>query len=1498
MNRLLLITSIITLLSPSIAFSQTCQITAINATALPCNGNFFSVSINLEAENTSPGFTLAGNGVVYGTFLYADLPVTVGPLLGDNESVYEFIAWDVEHPECQQFTTLEASNCGPICDFSNAELSLISCVNNNFALVELDFDHEGTTNPAFDVFYENGNEVGSWLYESLPVTITSFAVNGADPITLTICDNENSDCCETFVFDAIDCNPNNCELYNVLLDPECTGNNFVVHLNFDFTNVASDSFTVVGNSLNYGTFGYNELPVTLGPLNGGTNIMWEFVIRDTENPDCQHVEILGLYNCPPPCDILSLSAESGICSGDTAYSILIEMDIEGEGDNGFSVFSDMAFLGSYDYDNLPLTLTAVEGDGDLPNNITVCDNEVNGCCESVLYEALLCSGCIIMDLEVIPQPCNAENEFFVSLDFYNHNVSTEGFSVSGAMMQLGEFQYEDLPVLVGPFNGDGNQYIEFVVTDLVNEDCFGSIEVGLLGCDDICSLSNLVVETGDCTGNNEYVLTVDFDFENTIGDHFDLFVNGEFFGFYAYADLPLTIEEFPGSGNPLDTITVSDNDNPDCFATLVFEAPDCECHIFEATIDDIHCTSDTTFGLNLEFFYENLPGNFVDVSFDGEFIGFYSVNELPLHINNIPEGTGTGVLTVCANDLNSCCASVVIELLSCDGPPCNIFDLVVNFEGCQSDSTYLVAVNFEYNNLPSDSVFITANDQEYGPFFVNNGHVLLELPVFPTNHTVVHVCAIGAPDCCDVYEFETPDCNTSDCDIWDLVAVPGDCLTDSTYILVIEYNSENIPGDSVNVFVNGELFGTFVDPDEHIVIEHFPWFDGDVAVLTLCSVAFPDCCDTDEFEIPNCPGSNDCHITELVINFEGCQSDSTYLVAINFEYDNLPSDSVNITANDHEYGPFFVNNGHIVLQLPVFSTNFTVIHVCADGAPDCCAVHEFETPDCNTSDCEISGLVADPGICLTDSTYILVIEYNSDNVPGDSFHLFVNGDLFGTFVDSDGHIVIEHFPWFDGDHAVITLCSVAFPDCCDSYEFEIPNCPGGGDCHIFDLVVNFEGCQSDSTFLVAVNFESDNLPSDSVIITANDQVIGQFPESNGHILVVLPVLPTNHTVVHVCAVGAPDCCDVIEFETPVCDGSCHLFDLFAEHGQCTSDSTFLVDIVFESNNLPGDSVTIYANDVLLGNYFNNPDFIRIENFPLLPGETTLITVCAVGDPECCDTYIIENPSCGGGQCDIYDVVVDIIECTSDSTFAALINFQYENITAGGFDVYTGSGYLGFFNFDQIPILTSNFPSNNSGEYVVTICESDNLDCCESLEFEGPVCVEGSCDIFNLQWSITECDEEGNFFFILDFDFVNVGNEGFNVVGNGNNYGNFSYENLPIQIGPFETNNTLYEFLVTDAQNSACFDVVVPGVVDCTVGTDEVDHDDIFQIYNNGTIPSILALKDVSLSLFNSNGKMIFHNKNLNSGNLFELNNVPNGMYVGTVIYQDNIWPVKLVKSAY
>jgi hypothetical protein len=76
-----------------------------------------------------------------------------------------------------------------------------------------------------------------------------------------------------------------------------------------------------------------------------------------------------------------------------------------------------------------------------------------------------------------------------------------------------------------------------------------------------------------------------------------LSINGEFYGYYPYEALPLTIENFPSNGSGNDLVTVCANDNPNCCASLEFAAPECTCHIFEASVQNLECTSDSTFAI-------------------------------------------------------------------------------------------------------------------------------------------------------------------------------------------------------------------------------------------------------------------------------------------------------------------------------------------------------------------------------------------------------------------------------------------------------------------------------------------------------------------------------------------------------------------------------------------------------------------------------------------------------------------------------------------------------------------------------------------------------------------------------------------------------------------------------------------------------------------------------------------------------------------------------------
>ncbi len=93
--------------------ADTCRISNIVARKLPCDsiGRFY-VKLKFESEHTgSGGFTVRGNGRVYGTFQYAQDSILIGPLRGDGSTVYEFVIQDNQKPNCQDFIEIDPVAC-------------------------------------------------------------------------------------------------------------------------------------------------------------------------------------------------------------------------------------------------------------------------------------------------------------------------------------------------------------------------------------------------------------------------------------------------------------------------------------------------------------------------------------------------------------------------------------------------------------------------------------------------------------------------------------------------------------------------------------------------------------------------------------------------------------------------------------------------------------------------------------------------------------------------------------------------------------------------------------------------------------------------------------------------------------------------------------------------------------------------------------------------------------------------------------------------------------------------------------------------------------------------------------------------------------------------------------------------------------------------------------------------------------------------------------------
>ncbi|MEA3479738.1 MAG: T9SS type A sorting domain-containing protein [Bacteroidota bacterium] len=157
--------------------------------------------------------------------------------------------------------------------------------------------------------------------------------------------------------------------------------------------------------------------------------------------------------------------------------------------------------------------------------------------------------CEIGEILVEVEPCDELGYFEVILTFEYANVSDSGFTVQGNGVNYGNFQYQDLPVTIGPLEGDGVTEYEFVVTDLVFPDCSNWTAIDPVDCGTgDCQIWDLVVDDHPCVGEM-FNVYLNFEYENVSAEGFSVFVNDDLFENYLYEDLPLeSIGPFLGDG--------------------------------------------------------------------------------------------------------------------------------------------------------------------------------------------------------------------------------------------------------------------------------------------------------------------------------------------------------------------------------------------------------------------------------------------------------------------------------------------------------------------------------------------------------------------------------------------------------------------------------------------------------------------------------------------------------------------------------------------------------------------------------------------------------------------------------------------------------------------------------------------------------------------------------------------------------------------------------------
>ncbi|MCF8237141.1 MAG: T9SS type A sorting domain-containing protein, partial [Saprospiraceae bacterium] len=381
---------------------------------------------------------------------------------------------------------------------------------------------------------------------------------------------------------------------------------------FQYQNVNGASFDLYANGTFFGYYQYAQLPLTIPnfPKSGGNND-W-IKVCDNDNENCCKVLEFDTKECGNngDCEIYDLSVDKGECTSDSTYTLTINFQYQNVNGASFDLYANGTFFGYYQYAQLPLTISNFPKSGGNNDWIKVCDNDNENCCKVLEFDTKECGNngdCSIKELEAIVGDCNEDDLFYVTINFVAMNPGSQGFSILGNGMNYGSFSYDSIPIILGPFEGNCDKEWEFVVKDNEFEFCSKGIDVGKVCCNvEPCEIYDLEVVVGECTGDSTYALTFNFQVQNPGNNYFEVWTNGDYFGNFPLADLPMTID-FPAGGFNIDELKVCINDQPNCCKTIEFEPPSClQMPVYTINASNAKKSSQTSTGNNNTFKEQNL----------------------------------------------------------------------------------------------------------------------------------------------------------------------------------------------------------------------------------------------------------------------------------------------------------------------------------------------------------------------------------------------------------------------------------------------------------------------------------------------------------------------------------------------------------------------------------------------------------------------------------------------------------------------------------------------------------------------------------------------------------------------------------------------------------------------------------------------------------------------------------------------------------------------------
>lgn len=687
-----------------------------------------------------------------------------------------------------------------------------------------------------------------------------------------------------------------------------------------------------------------------------------------------------------------------------------------------------------------------------------------------------------------------------------------------------------------------------------------------------CDIRDLVVQRTACDANENFGVIIDF-VHDDVGDlGFRVQGNGVNYGEYAYDALPITLTDLNGDCETQFEFVIRDIADPTCSAN--YELGEVCCNLAcEIEIVDLALSECINGGYNATFdlVYAQTLNVGVDVYANDQFIGFYSYNDLPIIIEDIPSVSDLdNTIVVCDNDNPTCC-----DTISFVSPcVCNISNIRSRIIECnEADSTFYVQFDFD-TNMVSDSFQVGGNSIFFGTKSYDDLPTAIG-PIPFTTDTTYYLFVDKRNTFCFEEMIIPPvqECNT-DC-LFDNVAITvSDCIEEESFFATITFDVNNPGLNGFTIRGNGVVYASELayGQESYIVGP----LEGDCETLyefILIDNDLDDCRGETFLTEPICCMS--CSISDVIVEWE-CDGDSINNIVIDFDYNYSMDSTFMVDVNSLSYGPYHFDDLPLSIAVALSGDEEIRVEVQDLQNQECSDVLEF-TPDCGELACgQFVNIFTEYGDCLEENTYFLDIEFELEGEHSDSFLVVVGEIEFGPF--SHGETSYTVGPLLsDCTRTILTFIDQGRPDCTQVYEIDEIKCCD--ECEIGDIVTNIQ-CFENTMVGFSIMVEAAGQLSSTYNVIIGNDAFGPFNYGESNFINVS--LADGTYTITVEDVEFDDCmkqdtlivlCTEIE--------ECLYDSLVVATVNCTEE-TFQFVIYLAHNRADSDLFQLYINDELKG----------------------------------------------------------------------------------------------------------------------------------------------------------------------------------------------------------------------------------------------------------------------------------------------------------------------------